>query len=219
MRFGSSAVAIKLEIRGILDKGEGATKDGFLPFSFGVDRKMSRSKPPVVRLREMVPGQYADFFALLGERSKNATRDGKPYYSCRFQDSQRSASFIAWADSAWFEACESQWQEGRYYKIRGVYSEHERYGPQIDVHNIRPVEDEDRADGFDPAEFVQHTRFDPEEMFVEIRNLCDKEITDTPLKRLVLTLLDRYAEQFKRLPATLNKFYPFQGGLLEHTLA
>jgi 3'-5' exoribonuclease len=35
----------------------------------------------------------------------------------------------------------------------------------------------------------------------------------------VLTLLDRHAEAFKNLPATLNRYYPFYGGLLEHTLS
>src|SRR5262249_22725768 len=42
---------------------------------------------------------------------------------------------------------------------------------------------------------------------------------DEPLRRLVLTILDRHAERFQRLPATVGKFYPFAGGLLEHTLA
>jgi 3'-5' exoribonuclease len=88
-----------------------------------------------------------------------------------------------------------------------------------DPHNIRQVEPEDRADGFDPADFVQHSRFDSDEMFAELRGLAAKEIADAALQRLVLTLLDRHAEPLKRLPATLNKFYPFQGGLLEHTLS
>jgi 3'-5' exoribonuclease len=180
---------------------------------------VSRSKPPIVRLSDLTPGQYADFFAVLVERSRNTTREGKPYYTCRFQDAARSVAFLAWADSTWYEACEKEWQEGSYYKIRGVYSEHERYGPQIEVHNIRPVEDGDRTDGFNPAELVQHSRFDSAEMFVELRALAEGQISDLPLRRLVLTLLDRHADDLKRLPATLNKFYPFQGGLLEHTLS
>jgi len=38
---------------------------------------MARSKPAIVRLRDLEPGQSADFFALLAERAKGATRDGK----------------------------------------------------------------------------------------------------------------------------------------------
>ena len=44
---------------------------------------MSRQKPPVHRLSELTDGQLADFFALLAERSRGATRDGKPFYPKR----------------------------------------------------------------------------------------------------------------------------------------
>ena len=47
----------------------------------------------------------------------------------------------------------------------------------------------------------------------------ETQIADRPLWRLVTTLLTRHADALKRLPATLNKFHPFHGGLLEHTLA
>ena len=40
---------------------------------------MSRSKPPLSRLHEMTPGQAGDFFVLLAERTRAATRDGKPF--------------------------------------------------------------------------------------------------------------------------------------------
>src|SRR5262249_43138761 len=40
-----------------------------------------------------------------------------------------------------------------------------------------------------------------------------------PLRRLTLTLLDRHADAWKRLPATRDRFHPFAGGLLEHTLS
>ena len=51
-----------------------------------------RSKPSLIRLSELAPGKLADFFALLSERSKRETRDGKPFYSCRFRDSRRSGT-------------------------------------------------------------------------------------------------------------------------------
>jgi hypothetical protein len=42
---------------------------------------MARAKPPVQRLGELSDGQLADFFALLAERTRGATRDGKPFYT------------------------------------------------------------------------------------------------------------------------------------------
>jgi 3'-5' exoribonuclease len=173
----------------------------------------------LVRLRDLTPGQAGDFFALLAERSKGATRDGKPFYTCRFRDGSRTATFMVWADGGWFEPCEREWQEGGFYKIRGSYAEHERYGPQLDIQNLRPVRDADHADGFEPLEFVECSRFDRDAMFAEVKELAEAYIADVPLRRLVLTILDRHAEAFKQLPATPRNFHPFCGGLLEHTLS
>jgi 3'-5' exoribonuclease len=180
---------------------------------------VARAKPPLLRLSELTSGQYADFFALLSERTRSSTREGKPYYTCRFRDARRSAACMVWADTTWYEPCEREWQEGQIYKIRGIYAEHEKYGAQIDVHNIRPVADADRTDGFTPGDFVEHSRYDATAMLAELRSLAEAQIVDGPLRRLVLTLLERYALPLQRLPATLNKFYPFAGGLLEHTLS
>ena len=61
---------------------------------------MSRMrKPPIVKLSEMQPGQFADCFAQLAEKTRGSTRDGKPFYTCRFRDPRRTASVMVWADS------------------------------------------------------------------------------------------------------------------------
>jgi 3'-5' exoribonuclease len=180
---------------------------------------VGKPKPPVHRLSELAEGQLADFFALLIERTRGATREGKPYYLCRFRDLRRTVSHMAWGDGKHFADCEAKWQEGRFYKLRATYGVHERYGPQIDIAAIRDVSEEDRADGFDPAEFVEHSRYDRDQMFAELRGLVDSTVADEPLRRLVLGLLDRHAESLKHRPATLGKFHPFAGGLLEHTLS
>src|SRR5258708_7843412 len=116
---------------------------------------MSRVKPPVSRLSELQPGQSGDFFALLAERTRGATRDGKPFHRCRFRDSRRSAAFMVWADGDYFEKCQTEWKDGQCYKIRAIFGEHERYGPQIDIRQIRAATDADRDDGFNPLEFVE----------------------------------------------------------------
>ncbi len=180
---------------------------------------MARSKPPLVRLSELVPGQFADCFALLAERTKGATRDGKPFYTCRFRDNQRTMSVMVWSDSANYMECDQHWREGQFYKIRGTYGEHERYGPQFDLQVLREVIDADRAEGFDSGDFGLRTRFDVEAMFAELVGLAEANIADSPLRRLVLPLLDGYREPFQQLPATQRNFYPFPGGLLEHTLS
>jgi 3'-5' exoribonuclease len=181
---------------------------------------MSRPKPIPVLLSELTPGQHADFFALLVEKTKSTTREGKPYYTCRFRDARRGVAFMVWQDGNWFEPCERDWQVGQFYKLRAVYGEHERYGAQlIEMQAIRAVTDADLADGFDPLQFVERSRYEAAEMFTELKTLATTNIADEPLRRLVLTLLDRHAEALQRLPATRDRFYGFAGGLLEHTLS
>ena len=180
---------------------------------------MARSKIPLLHLGDLVSGQFADFFALLAERARGETRDGKPFFNCRFRDARRTVSFMVWADSPWYEPCEQHWRVGQFFKIRGTYGEHERYGAQVDVQNIREVIDADRGDGFDPADFGERSRYDSGVMFAELRALAERHIGDVPLRRLVLTLLDRHAGPLQRLPATQRHFYPFAGGLLEHILS
>ena len=127
---------------------------------------MPREKPPVLRVGDLTAGQSADFFALLAEKTRHTTQNGKVFFNCRFRDQRRTVSFVAWSDGSWFAPAEREWQAGQFYKLRGTYGEHERYGPQIvELQNIRPVNDADRSNGFDPRQFIEASRFDPAAMF------------------------------------------------------
>lgn len=180
---------------------------------------MAKTPPPLLRLCDLAPGQSADFFALLSEKTRGARRDGQPYYTCRFRDRERQVSFMVWKDSPWFPICEKEWIEGQFYKIRGTFENHDHYGPQLDIVNIRPIDAKDASHGFDPGHFVDATRHSPDAMFQELWNLAESQIADVPLRRLVLTLFERHSKRFKSAPASTRHFYPFVGGLLEHTLS
>src|SRR5262249_18526066 len=178
---------------------------------------MSRTKPLLVPLSEMTPGQFGDGFALLAERTTGATRDAKPCYTCRFRDARRSPASMVGAVGPHFEDCERHWQVGHCYKLGAVYGEHEKYGPQLDLQQIRPVTDADRADGFDPLNFVERSRHDPDVMLAELRGLAEREITDEALRRLVLLVLDRHAEKIRWLPGSQRHYHPFAGRWREPT--
>jgi 3'-5' exoribonuclease len=125
---------------------------------------------------------------------------------------------MVWSDSAWFADCEARWQVGTFYKLRCRYSE-TQYGPQIDLDRVREVDEKDRADGFDPAVFFASTRFNIEEMFAELVEIAKNGITDAPLRRLVLELLQEHAEEIKRIPAASRNHHAYTGGFLEHVLS
>ena len=159
---------------------------------------MSRPKAALVRLSELAPNQFGDFFVLLAARTKGVTRDGKPYYNCRFRDARRSAAFMVWSDGKWYKPCEHDWHEGQFYKVRGTFVDDERYGPQLEIENIRLATDADREHGFNPGDVIEHSRYDSEAMFADLKGLAEANLTDLPLRRLVLTLLDRHAAALKR---------------------
>ncbi len=180
---------------------------------------MSRPKPVIRKLSELQNGQLADFFALLCERTKTATRDGKPFFACKFRDARRTASYMVWADSERYAECETDWQPGMFFKIRATFEDHRQYGPRIDVHNLRLVNEQDRTDGFVEADLLDQSRHDPAAMFSELRGLAETSIGDEPLRKLTLLLLDSRAEKLKVLPGSTRHYYPFPGGWLEHTLS
>ena len=174
-------------------------------------------KPSLLPLHQLTPGPAADFFALLADKQKGTTREGKPYFACKFRDLRRTVSVMVWQDAPLFAAAEG-WTPGGFFKLRGTYAEHEKYGPQVEVTHVREVKESDRADGFREADFYDRSRFDSDVMLTELRALAEKEIKDEPLRRLTVTLLDTHAKPLKVLPASDRRFYPFPGGWLEHVL-
>lgn len=172
----------------------------------------------IVRLSELEPEQTADCFALLVAKNRAQTRDGKPYYRVTFRDSARSATAMVWNDSAWFADCEDRWQEGEFYKLRCRYTENQ-YGPQIDLDRVRETNDDDKTQGFDPADFYESTRFDVDEMYAELLTIAREHITDKPLQALVIGLLGDHEEAVKQFPAASRNHHAFIGGFLEHVLS
>uniref|UniRef100_A0A7C4LIZ2 HD domain-containing protein n=1 Tax=Schlesneria paludicola TaxID=360056 RepID=A0A7C4LIZ2_9PLAN len=181
---------------------------------------MPRSTPEtrVFKLSELQPGQHADCFAVLVKKDRGQTRDGKPYFRVTFRDVHRTATSMIWADSGWYDDCEQQWQPGQCYKLRVRYLENQ-YGPQLELEKIRPVDDSDRAAGFQPADYYPSSRFDSAQMFAQLVALAEREIADKPLRQLTVALLRDHAEPLLSLAAAVYHHHAFRGGFLEHVLS
>ncbi len=180
---------------------------------------MPPAKPAVKKLSELAVGESADVFVQLIERNRSVLPSGKPFFSCRFRDAHRTVGAVVWGGSPNFAPCESEWQVGQFFKIRGHLIETEKYGQQIEIQNIRIVNDGDRNDGFDPADLVDRSRFDSAKLFDELRQLVESEITDIPLRTLVMGILDQHRMDLETLPGSTKHYYPFAGGWIEHTLS
>jgi 3'-5' exoribonuclease len=171
-----------------------------------------------VRLGDLTQGQEADFFALLSGKEELTTKDGKPYFRVSFRDAQREVSFPIWNDTSWSAVCREQWQVGTFYKLRALYRE-TNYGPQLEIRKIRPVNDDDAAEGFDPAMCLPSSRFDPLEMFDALCTLAREEISSEPLAEFVLAILEKHREELLGLPAAKYNHHAHVGGYLEHVLS
>jgi 3'-5' exoribonuclease len=168
-------------------------------------------------LCEMNEGQEADFFALLSDKQELTTKDGKPYYRVTFRDARREVGFPIWSDSALADPCRSEWTPGQFYKLRAVLRQ-SNYGPQLEIKKIRPVEDGDRQEGFDPLMCQPVSRFDPVEMFAELINIVESRIENVPLRELVADILEQNREQLLVWPAAKKNHHAFVSGYLEHVL-
>jgi 3'-5' exoribonuclease len=177
------------------------------------------AKPHVFKLHELVPGQgLADCFALLVEKAKLATRDGKVFFRCTFRDRRRTVTCAVWSDAVLFEDCENHWTAGQIYKLRCLFSEHEKYGPKIEVMAIRAYADATDAGDVSLDDLIDRPRSNPVENLDAILEIAAKSIADEPLKMLIVMLLDRHRDRLIAMPASARQFYPYVGGWSEHVL-
>jgi 3'-5' exoribonuclease len=174
--------------------------------------------PNVVPLHELTDGQVADFFALLSEKQELTTRDGKPYFRVAFRDARRHVGFPIWSDSPLAEPCRNDWAPGRFYKLRAILR-NSNFGPQLEIMKIRPVEDSDATDGFDPLMCQPVSQFEPTEMFAELMNIVESKIADMALRDLVADILEQHRQELLSLPAAKRNHHAFIGGYLEHVLS
>jgi 3'-5' exoribonuclease len=174
------------------------------------------SKPQVIALGDLEQGEVGDFFALLAAREQLKTRDGKPYYRANFRDARREAALYVWSDSPHFADAPS-WQIGEFFKLRGTYRD-TNFGPQLEVQRLRPVNDADREDGFDPALCLVRSRFDPEECLAKLLQIVEKSISDKAIQSIVRDLLEENRDVLLTLPAAMKNHHACVGGYLEHVL-
>lgn len=174
--------------------------------------------PNVVPLADLADGQVADFYALLSEKQELTTRDGKPYFRVAFRDARRQVGCPIWSDSPLAECCRTEWKPGQFYKLRAALK-NSKYGPQLEIKKIRPVEESDADDGFDPSLYQAASRFEPTEMFAELMNIVESQISNESLRGLVADILEQNREELLGLPAAKRNHHAYASGYLEHVLS
>src|SRR5262249_18421067 len=139
--------------------------------------------------------------------------------SCRFRDAETVIQAAIWSESKHYSDCEQHWRPGQCYKIRAARKETDRYGPALEIDQIRPVNDGDKEDGFVLLAMIEPPRVDPNQLFGELQTFANVNITDGPLRDLVAFILDRYHDQMLLARGSALHYYPYPGGWLQHTLS
>ncbi len=164
------------------------------------------------------PRARVRFFRPTDRQGRIDNRGWQALLRVGFRDAGREVNFPIWNDTPWAAACREQWQVGTFFKLRAEYRE-TNFGPQLEIRKIRPVNDEDTAEGFDPAMCLPASRFDPQQMYESLVELVQQSIDEQPLAQFVLALLAQYRETLLTIPAAKYNHHAHVGGYLEHVLS
>ena len=171
----------------------------------------------IVPLHELEPNQEADLFALFTEKELTKTKEGKPFFRVTFRDAKRALRFPVWSDSAVYKEIKAL-KHGTYCKLRAVYRI-TSYGPQLEIHRIRVVEEADTQDGFNPVLLRPASPIPPDTMLDELHALAKQHLGKGKIYTLILNILKEYRESLLFGVASRQHHHNYLGGLLEHTLS
>ena len=150
-------------------------------------------------------------FFVLSSIQLREKQQGGQYLTLALNDKSGLLPGTMWDDFAEVAAtCE----EGCYVKVNGRIGRYKGKF-QITVQKMRLAADSE----IDPADYQPATRFNIDEMWVELRGYVSAFANDD-LKRLVFAFLDdeAIAAAYKIAPAAMRLHHAWLGGLLEHVL-
>ena len=172
---------------------------------------------PHMLISHLKEGDAVQQFFLVRQAESRTDKTGKPYLSLVLGDKSGAIVAKVWNDI--LKKYPGPFAVGDFVGLKGQVDSYKQE-PQINVKYLE-TEESIRSRGgdlsaFDPELLIQATPYDREALWQELRQLAETEISP-PLGPLVLTVLDRYREEFLVCPAALRYHHPYLGGLLEHT--
>ncbi|GIW88055.1 MAG: 3'-5' exoribonuclease YhaM [Isosphaeraceae bacterium] len=171
---------------------------------------------PLKNLYEIEHDEVADCFALLVRKESGRTKKDEPYWTIVFRDRRGERSCPLWHDSRFFRDA-AGWVVGNPYRLTARGQLHARYGLQLELLDIRPVDPErDAADGFDLGNLVEVSHLEADQCWNKIRELVERYVPDTYVRALIERLLDVYRDDILRIQAAERMHHAYTGGLIEH---
>lgn len=166
-----------------------------------------------VLLNELTDGMEIDRVLLVREAERRRRRDGGDYLRLLLGDRTGAVACMVWEALADVEELA---RAGSAVKVRGRYTVHPRFGPQINLRDIEAAP----AGSFDPADLRDGPIRAVEQMEGEIRELLTT-IQEPHLRVLLERVFGEDGELwagYRTAPAAKYYHQAYRHGLLEHCL-
>jgi 3'-5' exoribonuclease len=164
-------------------------------------------------LNELTDGMEVDQVLLVRESERRSRRDGGEYLRLQLGDRTGAVACMVWEE---LEAVEELTRAGAPVRVRGRYTIHPRFGPQI---NLRELE-EAVAGSYAPEDLSAGPARAVEQMEAEIRELL-ATIQEPHLRTLLQRVFGEDSELwagYRVAPAAKYYHQAYRHGLLEHSL-
>ena len=164
-------------------------------------------------LNELTDGMEIDQVLLVREAERRQRRDGGDYLRLQLGDRTGALACMVWEELAEVEELA---RAGAPVRVRGRYTVHPRFGPQINLRGLEPAE----AGTFEINDLLDGPVRDVAQMEGEVRELIET-IQQPHLRMLLERVFGEDSEMwagYRVAPAAKYYHQAYQHGLLEHSL-
>jgi 3'-5' exoribonuclease len=166
-----------------------------------------------VLINELTDGQEIDQVLLVRQLERRPRRDGGDYLRLLVGDRTGAVPTMVWEG---LEQTEALARAGEPVHVRGRYSVHPRFGPQINLRELAQPQE----GSFSPADLLDGPAREPGQMERDLRALI-LTVQEPHLRLLLERVLGERSEMwasYRRAPAAKYYHQAYPHGLLEHCL-
>jgi 3'-5' exoribonuclease len=167
----------------------------------------------IVLLSELSDGLEIDEVLVVRETERRQRRDGEDYLRLRLGDRTGTVACMVWEE---LEHAEELTRSGAPVRVRGRYTIHPRFGPQINLRELGAAE----PGSFQLADLLDGPAREVKQMEDEVRELLDT-IQEPHLRVLLEQVFGEGSELwagYRLAPAAKHYHQAYRHGLLEHSL-
>ncbi|HEV7163673.1 MAG TPA: HD domain-containing protein [Solirubrobacteraceae bacterium] len=164
-------------------------------------------------LNELTDGAEVDQVLLVRDLERRSRRDGGEYLRLQFADRTGAVACMVWEE---LEEISELARAGEPVRVRGRYTVHPRFGPQINLRGLEAA----AAGSYDPKDLLDGPAREIEQMEGEVRDLL-ATVQEAHLRLLLERVFGESSDTwagYRVAPAAKHYHQAYRHGLLEHCL-